>query len=74
MFTTVDQHELENNLNIPLDTATKRYIRRFLDVKGEILTCYLRSFKVVCPLECRNTGKLLNGQNAHLNHTEKTNQ
>ena len=57
----MDQHDLY----IPVDKLTKGTQDDFFDVYDVILTCYLRSFKVICPLGCRNIGKLLNGQNAH---------
>ena len=52
----MNQHEPENNLT-NLDVY-----ETFL---GGLLACYVRSFKVISALGCRNIGKLLNGQNVH---------
>ena len=65
-FTTMDQHEPDNTLYIPVDTPTKfNKHKRLIWGPGLILTCHVRSFKFVCPLRCRNISKLLNGKSAH---------
>ena len=65
-FTIMDQHEPEKNTYIGVNTPNKlKEHNMFFDVQDLMLTCYARLFKVVCPLGCRNTSKLLNGQNAH---------
>lgn len=38
------------------------YIIRSCDVKEVILAFYVRLIKVICPLDCKNMTKLLNGE------------
>ena len=55
----MDQHEPDNDLHIPVDTPPKLNVHKtFCEVYDVLLTGFVGSVKVVCPLGSRNISKL----------------
>ena len=56
----MDQHEPGNDLHIPVDTPPRLNVHKtFCEVYDVLLTGFVGSVKVVCPLGSRNISKLM---------------